>query len=130
MIELSHTARALLEAPNLAFLATAMADGSPQVTPVWIALENGYITINTATGRVKERNMRRDPRVAISVAAQDDFYSRTSVRGRVVEISEGEEADRQIDALALKYLGQERYPWRNDRERRVKVVIEPLSEAT
>src|SRR4249920_808346 len=130
MIELSQRARALLEAPNLAFLATAMADGSPQVTPVWIALENGYITINTATGRVKERNMRRDPRVAISVADKDDFYSRTSVRGRVVEMSEGEEADRHIDALALKHLGQERYPGHNDRERRVKVVIEPLSEVT
>jgi PPOX class probable F420-dependent enzyme len=129
MIELSQTARALLEAPNLAFLATAMADGSPQVTPVWIALEDGFVTINTATGRVKERNMRRDPRVAISVAAQDDFYARTSVRGRVVEMIVGEEADRHIDALALKYIGQERYPDHNDRERRVKVVIEPLSEA-
>ncbi len=129
MIELSPNAQSLLEAPNLAFLATAMPDGSPQVTPVWIALENGYITINTATGRVKERNMRGDPRIAISVAARGDIYSRTSVRGRVVEMSEGEEADRHIDALALKYLGEERYPGHNDRERRVKVVIEPLSES-
>jgi PPOX class probable F420-dependent enzyme len=129
MIELSSKARSLLEAPNLAFIATAMPDGAPQVTPLWIALENGYITVNTATGRVKERNMRRDPRVAISIAAADDFYARTSVRGRVVEMIEGEEADRHIDALALKYLGEERYPGHNDRERRVKVVIEPLSES-
>jgi PPOX class probable F420-dependent enzyme len=106
-----------------------MPDGAPQVTPVWIALENGYITVNTATGRVKERNMRRDPRVAISIAATDDFYARTSVRGRVVEMIEGEEADRHIDALALKYIGEERYPDHNDRERRVKVVIEPLTES-
>jgi PPOX class probable F420-dependent enzyme len=129
MIELSTRARALIEAPNLAFLATVMADGSPQVTPVWVALEDGFVTVNTATGRVKERNMRRDPRVAISVTAKDDFFARTSVRGRVVEMIVGEEADRHIDALALKYIGEERYPDHNDRERRVKVVIEPLSEA-
>jgi hypothetical protein len=67
--------------------------------------------------------------VAISIAATDDFYARTSVRGRVVEMIEGEEADRHIDALALKYIGEERYPDHNDRERRVKVVIEPLTES-
>jgi PPOX class probable F420-dependent enzyme len=125
---LSETARRLLGEPNLAFLATVMPDGSPQLTPVWIDLENGYVTLNTAAGRVKERNMRRDPRVAISVAHRDDPYDRVALRGRVVRMSDGEEAERQIDRLAQKYLGAETYPGRTAGERRVKVLVEPTSE--
>jgi PPOX class probable F420-dependent enzyme len=127
MPELSDNARSKLDAPNLAFLATVLPDGSPQVTPVWIARENGRITFNTAVGRVKERNMRRDPRVAISIADKEDPYDRVSIRGRVVEMTVGEEADRQIDELAKKYLGKDKYPWRRPAETRVKVVVEPLS---
>jgi PPOX class probable F420-dependent enzyme len=127
MPELSDNARSKLDAPNLAFLATVMPDGSPQVTPVWIARENGRITFNTAVGRVKEKNMRRDPRVAISIADKKDPYDRVSIRGRVVEMTVGEEADRQIDELARKYLGKDKYPWRRPAETRVKVVVEPLS---
>ena len=67
MTTLDNKTRSKIEAPNLAHLATVMKDGSPQVTPVWIGLENGNLTFNTAVGRVKERNIRRDPRVAISV---------------------------------------------------------------
>jgi PPOX class probable F420-dependent enzyme len=127
MAELSESARSKVDAPNLAFLATVMPDGSPQVTPVWIARENGHITFNTAVGRVKEKNMRRDPRVAISIADQDDPYNRVCIRGRVVEMTVGDEADRQIDELAKKYLGKDEYPWRRPTETRVKVVVEPLS---
>ena len=129
MVELSDTVRSKLEAPNLAFLADVMEDGSPHVSPVWIALENGYITFNTAVGRVKEKNMRRDPRVAISIAEKDDFYDKVDIRGRVVEMIEGEEADRQIDLLAKKYLGKDEYPWRNPAETRIKVLVEPLAVA-
>ena len=129
MVELSDSARSKIDAPNLAFLATVMEDGSPQVTPVWIARENGNITFNTAVGRVKERNMRRDPRVAISIADQDDWYSKVSIRGRVVEMLEGDVADRQIDELAKKYLGADEYPWRNPEESRIKIVVEPVSVA-
>jgi PPOX class probable F420-dependent enzyme len=128
MLELSATARRLLEEPNLAFLATVMPDGSPQVTPVWIALEDGYVTVNTAVGRVKERNMRREPRVSISVAHRDDPYDRVALRGRVVRMVEGDEAERQIDLLAQKYLGADEYPGRTAGERRVKVLVEPTSE--
>jgi PPOX class probable F420-dependent enzyme len=127
MAELDDKARSKVDAPNLAFLATLMADGSPQVSPVWIARENGYITFNTAVGRVKERNMRRDPRVAVSVADRDDIYDRVCIRGRVVEMIEGEQADRQIDALAKKYLGVDVYPGHNPDEPRVKVLVEPIS---
>ena len=127
MVELSDRARTTIDAPNLAFLATVMPDGSPQVTPVWIARQNGNITFNTAVGRVKERNMRRDPRVAISIADKDDWYSKVAIRGRVVEMVEGDVADRQIDELAKKYLGADEYPWRKPEERRIKVVVEPVS---
>jgi len=64
MAELSDKARKLFEDPNILFVATVNSDGSPQVTPVWTHVEDGYVTFNTAKGRVKERNMRRDPRIA------------------------------------------------------------------
>jgi PPOX class probable F420-dependent enzyme len=124
MAQLSESEREKIEAPNLAFLATVMEDGSPQVSPVWIAVEDDKITFNTALGRLKERNMRRDPRVAISVANRDDIYDRVTIRGRVVEMIDGEVAERQIDDLARKYLGKD-YPWRKPGEARLKVVVEP-----
>jgi PPOX class probable F420-dependent enzyme len=126
MAELDANVRSKIEGPNLAFLADVMEDGSPHVSPVWIALENGYLTFNTAVGRVKEKNMRRDPRVAISVADKDNFFDKVDIRGRVVEMIEGEEADRQIDQLAKKYLGEDEYPWRSPAETRVKVLVLPL----
>jgi PPOX class probable F420-dependent enzyme len=125
LTRLTDSERAKIDAPNLAFLATVMKDGSPQVTPVWIAMEDDNITFNTALGRLKERNMRRDPRVAISVANRDDIYDRVTIRGRVVDMIEGEEADRQIDELAHKYLGVYAYPGRAPGEARLKVVVEP-----
>jgi PPOX class probable F420-dependent enzyme len=125
MARLNDSARGKIEAPNLAFLATVMEDGSPQVSPIWIAMEDGNITFNTALGRLKEKNMRRDPRVAISVADRDDIYDRVTIRGRVVEMVDGEVAERQIDDLARKYLGTD-YPWRKPGENRLKVVVEPV----
>ena len=125
MARLDDSARSKIEAPNLAFLATVMEDGSPQVSPIWIAMEDGNITFNTALGRLKERNMRRDPRVAISVADRDDIYDRVTIRGRVLEMIDGEVAERQIDDLARKYLGTD-YPWRKPSENRLKVVVEPV----
>jgi PPOX class probable F420-dependent enzyme len=129
MRELSDSARRLIEGPNLAFLAEVMEDGSPHASPVWIDHENGHVTFNTAIGRLKERNIRRDPRVAISIADKDDPYKKVDIRGRVVEIVEGEEAERQIDALAKKYIGQDTYPWRRPEEKRVKILIEPIAIA-
>ena len=126
MAELNDKARSLIDGPNLAFLSEVMKDGSPHVSPVWIELENGYLTFNTAIGRLKERNMRRDPRVALSIADKDDPYDKVDIRGRVVEIIQGEEAEDQIDSLAKKYIGQDTYPWRRPDEVRVKVLVEPL----
>ncbi len=126
MVQLDDSTRSKIEGPNLAFLAEVMEDGSPHVSPVWIDHENGYLTFNTAIGRLKERNIRRDDRVALSIAETDDPYSKVDIRGRVVEIIEGEEAERQIDALAKKYVGQDTYPWRRPGEVRLKMLVEPL----
>jgi PPOX class probable F420-dependent enzyme len=125
MAELSDKARKLFEDPNILFVGTVNADGSPQVTPVWTGLENGYITFNTAVGRAKERNMRRDPRVGLSITARDDPMEKVDVIGRVVDMIVGEDADDQIDDFAEKYIGQRPYPWRRG-ETRVKVLIEPV----
>jgi PPOX class probable F420-dependent enzyme len=126
MAELSEKARKLFEDPNFLFVATVNQDGSPQVTPVWTALDNGNITFNTAVGRVKERNMRRDPRVGLSITAKDNAMDKVDIAGRVVDFIEGDEAYAQIDDLAEKYIGQRPYPWLQEGEKRVKIVIEPV----
>jgi PPOX class probable F420-dependent enzyme len=107
------------------FVGTINSDGSPQVTPVWTHVENGYITFNTVKGRAKERNMRRDPRVGLSIASSDDPMDKADVIGRVVDMIEGDEAEGQIDDLSEKYIGQRPYPWRRG-ETRIKVLVEPV----
>jgi PPOX class probable F420-dependent enzyme len=125
MAELSEKAQKLFSGPNYLFVGTVNPDGSPQVTPVWTDLQDGRIRFNTAIGRVKERNLRRDPRIGMSITARDDPWDKVDVRGPVVDIIEGEEADRHIDDLSEKYMGQRPYPWRNPEEKRVIVVVEP-----
>lgn len=114
----------LLEQPNVAQLVTLMPDGSPQTSPVWIDYRDGMALVNTAEGRVKERNIRRDPRVALTIVDREDPYRYVSIRGRAVEVTP-EGADDHIDELAKKYLGKDRYPWRNPEERRVLIKIRP-----
>jgi len=121
---LSEGVKKLFLEPNFAHLATLMPDGSPQVTPVWVDLEDGRILVNTAEGRAKPRNVRRDPRVAISITKQDNPYASAFIRGRVAEMRH-EGADELVDRLAKKYIGQDRYPWRQPGEQRVIMVIEP-----
>ncbi|MBI3841807.1 MAG: PPOX class F420-dependent oxidoreductase [Thaumarchaeota archaeon] len=109
---------------NLAFLATLMKDGSPQITPTWVDLENNTVLINTAEGRVKQRNVTRDPRVAVSIVDQHNVYNMVTVRGRVIEqTTKG--ADEHIDKLAKKYLGVDKYPFRSTNEKRVILKIKP-----
>ncbi len=121
---LSEGVKKLFREPNFAHLATLMPDGSPQVTPVWVEIDGDRILVNTAEGRTKPRNVRRDPRVAISIHRQDDPYSSAFIRGRVVEITH-EGADEMLDKLAKKYLGEDRYPYRQPGEQRLILVIEP-----
>lgn len=108
-MELEGKARALFEGPNFAHLATVNADGSPQVSPVWVDVEDGLIRVNTARGRVKDRNMTRDPRVALSITDLDDPYIRAYVQGEVAEATE-EGAVEHIDDLSEKYDGVRPYP--------------------
>jgi PPOX class probable F420-dependent enzyme len=121
--------RSLADKKAFAHLATVMPDGSPQVSPVWFDLDGRYIRINSAKGRVKDKNMRRNPHVALSIIDPDDPYRHLAVRGKVVEITE-QVADAHIDALAKKYLGVDRYPNRKPGEVRVIYKIEPLHTAT
>jgi len=105
-------------------LATLMPGGQPQVTPVWIDLEGGRLVVNSAKGRAKDKNMRRDPRVSIAVIDPDNPYRYLEIRGRVVEVSETG-ADQHIDKMAKKYLDKDKYPFRKAGEVRVRYVIEP-----
>jgi len=118
--------RDLFDKKAFAFLATVGSDGNPQVTPVWVDHDGRHLRINTARGRVKDKNLAKNPHVALAVADPDNPYRYVQVRGRVVEMTE-EGADAHIDALAKKYLGQDRYPGRAPGERRVTVKIEPES---
>lgn len=123
-VALSNGVRKLLESPNFAHLATIMPDGSPQVTPVWVDYDGEHVLINTAEGRQKPRNLRSDPRVALSVVDQGNAYAWVAIRGRVVELTH-ENADEHIDRLSKKYLGRDSYPARKAGEQRVIVKIEP-----
>lgn len=124
MVELTDTARALIEGQNFGHLATLMPDGSPHVSPVWVDHDGTHVLVNSAEGRVKVRNVRRDPRVALSVANQQNPYQMVTIRGRVVEMTH-DGADAHIDKLAKKYLGQDTYPFRRPEEQRVILKIAP-----
>ena len=124
MAEIPTEAKPLLQGKTFAHVATLMADGSPQVSPVWIDEEDGLVLFNTAEGRLKPQNLRRDPRVAISIVNPDNPYESLLVRGRAVELTH-EGADEHIDALAQRYMGVDEYPLRQPGEERVLVKIEP-----
>lgn len=124
MAEIPEDAKKLLEGKNFAHVSTLMPDGSPQSSPVWIGHENGTVTFNTAKGRLKPKNLERDPRVAISVINEENPYESLLVRGKVTEITE-EDADDHINALAKRYMDLDEYPFREPGEERVIVRIEP-----
>ncbi len=114
----------LFEKQAFANLGTIMSDGSPQVTPVWVDYDGKYVRFNSALGRVKDRNVRRDPRVSLSILDPANPYRYLAIRGRVVEITQ-KGADEHINSLAKKYLGQAVYPYRQPGEVRVLYKIEP-----
>ena len=126
MAELIDAVRNRLEGPNLWHVATINPDGSPQVTPMWADLRGGRILLNTAKGRKKHRNMGNDPRVAVSSSSTADFPLDVAIQGRIVESYDGEQAERDIDALAKKYLDADSYPFRRLGEERVSFLVEPL----
>jgi PPOX class probable F420-dependent enzyme len=116
--------RDLFQKKAFANLATLMPDGRPQVTPVWCDFDGHYVIVNSARGRRKDQNIRRDPRVSLAIVDPENPYRYLEVRGRVSEITE-EGADQHIDKMAKKYMGVEKYPYRGSGEVRVLYKIEP-----
>jgi PPOX class probable F420-dependent enzyme len=114
----------LFEKQAFGNLGTLMPDGSPQVTPVWVDYDGTHVRVNSAKGRVKDKNMRRDARVSISLQDPANPYRYLEVRGKVVEITENG-ADDHINKLSKKYLGNPVYPFRQPGEVRVLYKIEP-----
>jgi PPOX class probable F420-dependent enzyme len=113
----------LLQKPVFGNLGTIMKDGSPQVTPIWVDYDGKQVRFNSAKGRVKDKNVRRDPRVSISLVDPANPYRYLEIRGRVKEITENG-ADEHINKLSQKYLGNPVYPFRQPGEVRVTYVIE------
>jgi PPOX class probable F420-dependent enzyme len=116
--------RDLFTRPAIAHLATLMPDGSPQVTPVWCDLDGEHVRVNSVKSRRKDRNIRRDARVALSLCDPDNPYRYLELRGRVVAITE-QGAREHIDALAKKYMGVQVYPYHKDADVRVIYRIAP-----
>jgi len=114
----------LLKKPAFANLATLNADGSPQVTPVWVDFDGTHVLVNTARGRVKTKNLERNPRVALSISDPENPYRYVGIQGRVVEMTE-KGGDAHIDKMAKKYLNKDSYPFRQPGEVRVIVKIAP-----
>jgi PPOX class probable F420-dependent enzyme len=116
--------RDLFTKQAFAHLGTLMPDGSPQVTPVWVDYDGNHIRVNTAKGRIKDKNMRRNKKVALSITDPENPYRHVAVQGVVDDITE-QGADAHIDSLAKKYLGKDKYPFRQPGEVRVIYKIRP-----
>src|SRR5687768_13362354 len=126
MAELTEEARAILDEPNLGSFVTLMKNGAPQVTPLWVDHDGTNVLVNTAEGRQKALNLRRNPPLALPVIDRNNGQRYMQVRGRVIEIIEGEEAYQHINQLGKKYSGDptREYP-RREGEHRIKIVIRP-----
>lgn len=111
------------ESPYVGVVTTLREDGSPHSTIVWVDVENGKVSFNTARGRAKPRHLESDPRAALLMVDPNNAFKWVAVSGPAEVTEEG--ADAQIDKLAKKYLGKDEYPWRNPAETRLKVLIEP-----
>ena len=122
---ISDDARALLEQPIFASLATIGPDGHPQVTVVWLDVDRDKVVFNTAAGRAKHRNMEADPRVTVLLLDPANGYRYAELRGTVTMTEEG--GDQGNDDLSQKYLGKP-YPFRRDGETRVQIEMDITTE--
>ena len=123
MAELTEQAKRLIDGKNFASVATVMPDGSPQVAPVWVERDGNTVVINATVNRQRYRNLKRDPRVALTVYELANPYNHVMIRGKAVEITK-EGAEDHIDKLSMKYNGKS-YPNHSDKDARVIIRIEP-----
>ena len=125
MTKLTDSAKRMLEGKNFVYLATINPDGTPQVTPTWVDTDGNLVLINTAVGRVKHRNVEKNPHVALAITEQNDPYNWVMIRGKVVEQITGRVAEDHIDKMEKKYRGRDKYPNRSPNEQRVLLKILP-----
>jgi PPOX class probable F420-dependent enzyme len=118
---MTEDVRSLLSGTPLAHVATLLPDGSPHSVPVWVGLEDERVAFLTSPGSRKARNLERDPRISISLTAEDKPSTMAQIRGRVVQRVEGDAAWEIIDRISAKYIGGP-YPLREDR---VVYLVEP-----
>lgn len=123
MTKLNEKQQQFLENPYVGVVTTLREDGSPHSTVVWVDVEDGVPSFNTALGRKKPANLEQDPRAALLVIDPQDAYKWIAVDGKAELTTDG--ADPQIDKLAKKYLGKDEYPFRQEGEQRVTVRIQP-----
>ncbi|HEX4443927.1 MAG TPA: pyridoxamine 5'-phosphate oxidase family protein [Galbitalea sp.] len=121
---LDPTVRRIIDAAPIAHLATLLPDGSPHSIPLWVGIRDERIIFLTGPNSLKARNLRRDSRVALSIAPADNPFEPISIRGRVVEWISGDDGWKLIDQLAMKYIGS---PYSKDSDR-VIGVIEPEAQ--
>ena len=115
----------LFQQKNLIFISTINSDGSPQLTPVWGNYDDGYVLVNTAEGRLKHKNVLRDPRVAISVVDHGNPLNMTTIKGKVIEIIPDYDYI-HANKLTKQYMGLDEYPFKRDGEKRIIFKIKPV----
>jgi PPOX class probable F420-dependent enzyme len=125
VLELPPDLLTLLREPSPAYIATLMPDGAPHVTQVWIDTDGQHVLVNTVVGHQKQRNIERDPRVAVTVSDPTLPRRYFQVRGRVV-VATTEGAAEHIDRLSLRYVGAPYTPWGDTPQTRILLAVEPL----
>lgn len=123
-VKLSDKAKEIIDSKAFAHIATINADGSPQVSPVWVERDGDTVIVNSEQKRLKVRNIKRNPHVALSIQDTANPYSYVEIRGKVVEVTR-EGASEGIDRLAKKYMGVDKYPMNQPGDVRVQIKIEP-----
>jgi PPOX class probable F420-dependent enzyme len=114
----------LFQQKNIVFIATLMKDGSPQLSPVWANCDSDYVYVNTAEGRIKHKNILRDPRVAVSVVSNNNPLDMTTIRGKVEKIIQDYDYT-HADKLTQQYIGRNHYPFKRENEKRIILKIKP-----
>ncbi len=115
----------LFQQKNLIFISTINSDGSPQLTPVWGNYDDGYVLVSTAEGRLKHKNVLRDPRVSISVVDHNNPLNMTTIKGEVIEIIPDYDYI-YANKLTKQYMGIDEYPFKTDGEKRIIFKIKPV----